>query len=407
MSYPSGCQNTADEYGNFYYGNNNTSGDQAYQVRFYEPPIGHIIDCDGRLLNDPRGLLDPDTLPEDDLNAYVSKWQAQIPSPIRDWHWSSKVVWPEVSHVVALRRLDFYELAIPRLHVVSADLEESRRLRACGDYIQVFTLFSADFRNPLTVDLVLESTGPPRRSRFRPINKQNNRDTSKWVEVTRLPVFHGVAGVQGAVLCYVDYQDFPDRYFLSFDEHAAIGCRRTFQFGAYSATQYYIIEKQVEHELLDSEGGKGISCTVAVGPICYARKDYNLVGSFFGFHAQLPGSSKYTVYQRIDPFPRMMISMSVIERDEEWPEQFSFYAFDIPIPHAVRYSVHHSIRSIHTNRASIPRHRLTTDDPRTPWEFRMHMYVMPAALEDVTIFPYPNDDPYFQMQEQLRDEGLA
>lgn len=385
---------------------NGQEEDAQYQVAYYEPPVGHIIDSDGRLLTDPRGLLDPETLPEDDMNAYLSLWQPQLPSPPRDWRWSSKVVWPDAAHVVNLTRLDFYELSIPRLQVVSANIEESRQLRACGDYFPVYTLFSANTSGPLSVDLVLESTGPPRRSRFRPANKQNNRDTSKWVELGRLPVFHGISGAPGAVQCFVDYQDFPDRYFLSFGEYPDVGCRRTFQFGAYVATQYFILEKMVDHELLDSEGGKGLSCTIEVGPICYARKDYRLVGSFFGFQAPLPGSSKYTVYQRKDPFPRMMISMSVIERPELWPEQFSFYAFDIPIPNSVRYSVHHSIRSIFTNTASIPRHRLTTDDPRTPWEFRMHLYVMPASPEDVTICPFPNDDPYVQMRDQLRSEGL-
>jgi hypothetical protein len=43
--------------------------------------------------------------------------------------------------------------------------------------------------------------------------------------------------------------------------------------------------------------------------------------------------------------------------------------------------------------ASIPRHRLTTEDPRLPWEFRMVMFCTPASLNDCTVFPYkPHQD---------------
>lgn len=372
---------------------------QEEQLVTYDPPAGHIVDADGRLLRDPRGMVDPENLAEDDMGAYLSQWQIATESSSKDWSWSSRVVWPEVAKVVKLRRLDFFEQSLPRLQVCTTDRDESQRLRACGMYFPVYTLFVSDFESPMTTELSIESTGPPRRSRFRPSKKQNTRDTSKWLEIERLSVFHGVAGVPGAVECHVDYQDFPDRYYLSFDEYPAMGTRRTFHFGAYVATQYFILEKIFEHECLGIEGGKGLSCRIEVGPILYARKDYRLIGSFFGFNAPLPGSSKYTVYQRLDPFPRMMMTMSVIQRSEEWPESFSFYAFDIPVPNSVRYSLHHCIRSIYSNGASVPRHRLTTEDPRAPWEFRMHIYVQPAAIQDCTIYPYPSQIEYLYQNE--------
>ena len=42
-------------------------------------------------------------------------------------------------------------------------------------------------------------------------------------------------------------------------------------------------------------------------------------------------------------------------------------------------------RSINSTDAGVRRHRLTLEHPRLPWEFRMNIYVFPAALEDCTI----------------------
>lgn len=42
-------------------------------------------------------------------------------------------------------------------------------------------------------------------------------------------------------------------------------------------------------------------------------------------------------------------------------------------------------RSINSTDAGIRRHRLTLEHPRLPWEFRMNIYVFPAALQDCTI----------------------
>ncbi len=80
-----------------------------------------------------------------------------------------------------------------------------------------------------------------------------------------------------------------------------------------------------------------------------------------------------------------MVAIGNIERAEQWTHFSTFYAFDIAVPGTVTYSVHHSIRSIYSMQANVPRHRITTDDARNPWEFRMHINVFPAALEDCTI----------------------
>lgn len=59
---------------------------------------------------------------------------------------------------------------------------------------------------------------------------------------------------------------------------------------------------------------------------------YRLIGSFYGFDHELRCSNKYTVYSRLDPFPRMQVCMGSIAHPEEWKIEFSFFAFDIPVP---------------------------------------------------------------------------
>ncbi len=86
-----------------------------------------------------------------------------------------------------------------------------------------------------------------------------------------------------------------------------------------------------------------------------------------------------------DPFPRMMIAIGDIERAHEWQYDGQFFAFDIPLPNTTTYSLQHTIRSIYSTAANVPRHRLTNDDARSPWEFRMNINVFPADIEDCTI----------------------
>lgn len=126
----------------------------------------------------------------------------------------------------------------------------------------------------------------------------------------------------------------------------------------------------------------------------FARKDWKIIGSFYGFDHQLTNTSLFTVYRRSDPFQRMIIALQNIERSEEWDQELKFYAFDIPVPGTAKYTLQHCLRSVHSNEASVPRHRLTTEDPRLPWEFRMNIYAFPAELTDCTVEPYDiNGDP--------------
>ena len=81
----------------------------------------------------------------------------------------------------------------------------------------------------------------------------------------------------------------------------------------------------------------------------------------------------------------MQIAVGSIERAEEWTCDMEFYAFDVPLPNTTCYQLQHSIRSIYSTAANVPRHRFTSDDARIPWEFRMDINVFPANLEDCTI----------------------
>lgn len=89
-----------------------------------------------------------------------------------------------------------------------------------------------------------------------------------------------------------------------------------------------------------------------------------------------------------------------IAHEDEWTREFSFYAFDIPVPGTCLYSLQHCVRSIRSTAAGVSRHRLTTQDAQMPWEFRYHMYVFPAGVDDCSLTDEPSEtyvpevDPY-------------
>jgi len=370
---------------------NNQGGNHEYQYsqenhEEYNSviPYGYHIDAEGRLLKDNAQNVDPERLPED-YNVFISRWQKPQLSARSDWEWSTKIAWPDVDGMVILRRLDVFEKDSPKLQMSTLDIEESRQVRMTPDVFPVRSIFFLNTSSSLTLEVLLESAAPPRRSKYRPKDKQNQRDMARWITVDKLNAFLGPMGVPGSCEFYVDYCDFPDRYFISSSSDPAAGQRRLYRFAAYSATQYYVLEKQVFHQALDAEGGSGYSYTIEAGPLLYTRKDWRVICSFYGFDHQLSGTSQYTIYRREDPFPRMIIALQNIEHPEEWNTDLKFYAFDVPIPGTARYSLQHCLRSIQSIAASIPRHRITTADPRIPWEFRMTLYMFPADLSDCTI----------------------
>ena len=101
--------------------------------------------------------------------------------------------------------------------------------------------------------------------------------------------------------------------------------------------------------------------------------------------------------------------MGKISHPEEWTQEFSFYAFDIPVPGTCVYTLQHCVRSIRSTAAGVSRHRLTTQDAQMPWEFRFNLYVFPASLEDCTVTtdppaaPYVEPDPYETITDTYTD----
>ena len=307
------------------------------------------------------------------------------------------------------------------------DRDESRKLRKAYGWFPYATYFFLDEESATSIKISLEATGPPRRHRvsgtqqqcfqilfnininfnifvnncltllkycqFMIVGKKNERDTSKWIPKEILHAHFGADRIPGATKIFIDYCDMPDRYFLTRDSEPILGRRRLFQFGGYAAKQYFVVEKKVYHKTLVAEGGSGMTYSILEGPILYAKIGWRVICSFYAFEAEITGSSLFTVYKRSDPFDRILIALGDIEHAEEWDNSMKFYAFDIPVPGSMRYNLQHCNRSIYSTAAALGRHRLTTEDPRAPWSFRMDFYAMPATLEDCS-FTDENPDEY-------------
>ena len=95
-----------------------------------------------------------------------------------------------------------------------------------------------------------------------------------------------------------------------------------------------------------------------------------------------------------------------IAHENEWTREFSFYAFDIPVPGTCLYSLQHCVRSIKSTAAGVSRHRITTQDGQMPWEFRYHMYVFPAGVEDCSLTDVPPDTYYPEEEEDPYAYGV-
>ena len=353
---------------------------------YYPPPKGAIIDAEGRLLSVEQIESEWDI---EDYNTFVSEWKSSWMSSAMEGQSASFYVWPDIPTEVNLKRVDVFELNYPSCQQATSDREESRRIRSTPGWSACYSIFFLDVETEFTKRLLVEATGPPRRHRFRLDGRLNSRDTSKWIYKETLFPFIGSERIPGTQDFGVDYQDSPDRYFLSDQLTPELGLRRLYRFAAYPAVQYFILEKTVVHDSLESEGGSGLTCWIERGPLCFTKKGWRIVGSFFAFERELYGSNKYTIYSRTDPFPLIQVAIGPIVRMEEWKVQAEFYAFDIPLPGACTLTVQHCTRSIYSAASNVSRHRLTVDDARLPWEFRMSVYVFPADLEDCSLTTEP------------------
>ena len=357
-----------------------------YEVPYYPPPDGALIDAEGRLLNAAQVENEWDI---EDYNTFVSGWKDSWMAAPMEGQSSSAYVWPDIQEEVRLRRVDVFQLNYPKCQQATADREESRRVRSTPNWAPCYSLFFLNVETAFTKRLHVESTGPPRRHRFRLDGRTNSRDTSKWIYKETLFPYMGADRIPGTQEFGVDYQDSPDRYFLSDELTPELGLRRLYRFAAYPAVQYFILEKVMVHDSLQSEGGSGLTCRIERGPYCFTKKGWKIAGSFYAFEKELYGSNLYTVYEREDPFPLIQIAIGPIVRMEEWKIQAQFYAFDIPLPGSCTLTLQHCVRSIYSSSANVARHRLTVEDARLPWEFRMSIYAFPASLEDCSLTTEP------------------
>lgn len=352
----------------------------------YPPPDGAVLDADGRLLANEPVITEFEL---EDYNTFVSAWNAPWMAQVVDGESTSKYVWPDIEGCVMLQRVDVYELENPRCQQAAVEKEESRRVRVTPGWDPVFSFSVLNMETQFTRKMEIWSTGPPRRHKYIVNGKTNSRDTSTWVYRNTVNGYIGADRIPGTIDLSVDFQDSPDRYYISQGLTPDLGLRRLYRFAGYPMTQYFILESTVISDALESEGGSGLTVRIEKGPFCYMRKGWKLSGSFFAFDRELYGSNKYTVYCREDPFHRINIAIGPISHEEEWTKQHEFYAFDIALGGTCVLTLQHCVRSIYNAAANVSRHRLTTEDPRLPWEFRMYIYAFPADLEDCSLSDEP------------------
>ena len=343
-----------------------------------------IVDSEGRLL-DPRKIWESKqhNIPED-REKFLSKWVPQQMSSKVDWERTSQVVWPGLNYVVKPVRLDIYEFKVPLLQQATTNPKRSKEIRNTEGWTPVFSCLFMDKPGDYTKEILIEAAAPPRRNKYRPSERNNHRDLSDWTLREKIHGFTTATNVPGAQDLAIDWADSPDRYYISKEIEPAMGWRRLFRFAGYPLTQFYIIEKIVYHDVLEAEGGKGLTADIERGNMVFAKKDWKLKGSFYAFDQPISGTNKYTVYYMDDPFPRMLVAIGEISHVEAWKPKFSFYAFDVPAPGTLVYRLQHCVRSIHSTAASVSRHRLTVEDEVNPFEFRMNIYALPANLDQVS-----------------------
>lgn len=357
-------------------------------TRVKDDPELDKVDQEGRLIDQQRlwELSQPD-LPED-FNLFLSKYENPWMSSPLDWEKGSKLAFPDLKFTVMLQRFDLYSCPSPAAMLGTTIEKDSSRYRRLPQFTPVRSFFVLNDHYEFTKEMQIDMAAPPQRNRFRPKDTINSRDLSDWTYKEKFIGLRGSKGVPGACDFFIQWSDSPDRYQITSDADPEVGWRMLYRFSAYPATQYYILEKKVYHHVLSAEGGSGWTYVMEKGARCFARKDWKVIGSFYAFDEALSGSTKYSVYQREDPFPRTIIAIGPIDRQEEWTMKFSFYAFDFALPGTCVFNLQHCIRSIHSIAASLARHRLTVEDPRMPWEFRMKIYVFPVQVDSISLVDY-------------------
>jgi hypothetical protein len=123
-------------------------------------------DAEGRLLKPTAAIVNYEVVPEN-IDVFISKWERILLSQKADWHWTSKFAFPEIPQIVELQRLDVYQTDFPISQQATHDLVLSRKIRNTPGWYPVQSVFFVNVPTPMTVELNIEATGPPRRHRVR------------------------------------------------------------------------------------------------------------------------------------------------------------------------------------------------------------------------------------------------
>ncbi|CAM9615013.1 unnamed protein product, partial [Phaeothamnion confervicola] len=163
-----------------------------------------------------------------------------------------------------------------------------------------------------------------------------------------------------------DWSSGPDRYAISLSPEPEWGWARRYNFHAYAAAKYHVLECS-----------DPISYRVVKGHSIAAEAGWSCILAFYAFDLDLLKSrNQYYVEELHEPHWRTRIGMTT--SFGRWGPRLSFAAFDVPVLGAARFDVHNTVRSA-TELAPYPeQHRIHSCDALGRWEQQFSFYAFPA-----------------------------
>jgi hypothetical protein len=227
------------------------------------------VDDYGRVVN--KNTIKNENEPED-IHLFISEWINAREAAPKDGPLASACIWPDIPRTVCLKRYDIYQYDRLMLQQGTSHADESRRIRASGQWYPVLSFFCLDEAIALTKEISVMTSTMPKRDKFVPKSKSNSRDLSKWVVKETMHAYIGTDRIPGTSWYNIDFQDTPDRYMISSSSEPFLGFRRLYSFAAYPASQYYILQKLIHHDCLESENGMGMTYMIEKGTTVFSRK---------------------------------------------------------------------------------------------------------------------------------------
>eukprot|EP00639_Heterosigma_akashiwo_P007145 CAMPEP_0194558266 /NCGR_PEP_ID=MMETSP0292-20121207/242_1 /TAXON_ID=39354 /ORGANISM="Heterosigma akashiwo, Strain CCMP2393" /LENGTH=465 /DNA_ID=CAMNT_0039405865 /DNA_START=66 /DNA_END=1463 /DNA_ORIENTATION=- len=223
--------------------------------------------------------------------------------------------------------------------------------------------------------VAVEAHPAPRRHRARRPRITFPRDITKWNESKKDTFYAYPQTYQGTNEFHVDWSSGPDRYMISQDGLPRMGWKRQFQFYAYGASKYHVLEKVLD--MATARPGERPGYKIVKGHYIPAEPGWRCRFGFYGLDDPAPGANLYHVQDQEEPFYRTRIGL---ERATHWgwKDRFSFYAFDVPIHGTSKVSVHYMMRSTDSEDVYPDQHRITLGLPSGAWEHLFDFYAFPA-----------------------------